>query len=274
MAEIRHAPEITMTPAANESAPPSATPTPTGGTVADDEIRRFAAIAGEWWDTDGKFRPLHQLGPARLTFIRDHLAAHFGRDPLAPRPLDRLHVLDIGCGGGLLCEPLCRMGAAVTGIDAGREAIEVARAHAVEVGLDIDYRHQPPEDLAGGTETYDVVLTMEVVEHVADLGAFLAAAAGLLRPGGAMVLSTLNRTLKSLALAKVGAEYLLRWVPPGTHDWRKFRRPSELGRLLRPLGLEIDALKGVVYRPFSDSWELADDLDINYMVFARKKPGG
>ncbi|MEK9752597.1 MAG: bifunctional 2-polyprenyl-6-hydroxyphenol methylase/3-demethylubiquinol 3-O-methyltransferase UbiG [Rhodospirillaceae bacterium] len=257
-----------------EGAQPGPDRTATGSTVAENEIARFAAMADEWWDADGKFRPLHQLGPARLTFIRDHLAAHFGRDPLAPRPLDGPSVLDIGCGGGLLCEPLCRLGARVTGIDAGADAIAVARRHAAEAGLAIDYRHQPPEDLAAGSETYDVVLTMEVVEHVADLGAFLAAAAGQLKPSGAMLLSTLNRTLKSLALAKVGAEYLLRWVPAGTHDWRKFRRPSELGKLMRPLGIEVRALKGIVYRPFSDSWELADDLDVNYMIFALKGKTG
>lgn len=244
--------------------------TPSSGTAAADEIARFAAVADQWWDPDGKFRPLHQLNPARLQFIRDHLAAHFGRDPLAPLPLRGLSVLDIGCGGGLLCEPLTRLGARVTGIDAGTEAIEVARNHAAEMGLAIDYRHLPPEDLARTTDTFDVVLNMEVVEHVADLPAFLAASARLLKPGGAMLLSTLNRTLKSLALAKIGAEYLLRWVPPGTHDWRKFRRPSEIARSLRPLGIEVRALKGMIYRPLADTWELADDLDINYMVFAVK----
>ncbi len=255
-------------------AAPESVPAARGGTVAEDEIARFAAVAGEWWDTAGKFRPLHQLNPARLTFIRDHLAAHFDRQALGPRPLQDLSVLDIGCGGGLLCEPLCRLGANVTGIDAGADAVDVARRHAAEMGLDIEYRHLPPENLAQSAETYDVVLTMEVVEHVSDLGAFLTAAAGLLRPGGAMVLSTLNRTLKSLALAKIGAEYLLRWVPAGTHDWRKFRRPSELDRLLRPLGIEVRALKGVVYRPLGDSWELADDLGVNYMMFAVKPKAG
>jgi 2-polyprenyl-6-hydroxyphenyl methylase/3-demethylubiquinone-9 3-methyltransferase len=240
------------------------------GTVSGDEIARFAAIADEWWDTEGKFRPLHQLNPARLTFIRDHLAAHFGRDALGGKPLDGLSVLDIGCGGGLLCEPMTRMGAKVTGIDAGAEAIAVARAHAAEMGLEIDYLHRPPEDLGVEPGSYDVVMTMEVVEHVADLPQFLAAAAELLKPGGAMVLSTLNRTVKSLALAKIGAEYLLRWVPTGTHDWRKFRRPSELANDLRPLGIEVRALKGIVYRPLADTWDLADDLDVNYLMYGLK----
>lgn len=239
-------------------------------TVADDEIARFAAIADQWWDANGMFRPLHQLNPARLRFIRDTLAGHFERDADGPRPLDGLKLIDIGCGGGLLAEPLCRMGADVTGIDAGAEAIAVARHHAEQSGLDIDYRHRPPEDLAQEDGGYDVVLNMEVVEHVADLPAFLAASTGLLRPGGAMVLSTLNRTLKSLALAKIGAEYILRWVPAGTHDWRKFQRPSELAGHLRPLGVEVRAMKGMVYRPVAGEWALSDDLDINYLMFAAK----
>ncbi|MBT6093532.1 MAG: bifunctional 2-polyprenyl-6-hydroxyphenol methylase/3-demethylubiquinol 3-O-methyltransferase UbiG [Rhodospirillaceae bacterium] len=239
-------------------------------TVDNEEIARFAAMADDWWDPSGKFRPLHQLNPARLTFIRDHLAAHFGRDATGPEPLVGLKILDIGCGGGLLTEPLCRLGAAVTGIDAGAEAIAVARAHADQMGLEIEYHHRPPETLSEESGGYDVVLNMEVVEHVAGLPAFLAASAGLVRPGGAMVLSTLNRTLKSLALAKIGAEYILRWVPVGTHDWRKFRRPSELVRHLRPAGVELRALKGIDYIPTDGTWVLSDNLDVNYLMFAEK----
>ena len=239
-------------------------------TVADDEIARFAAIADEWWDPVGKFRPLHQLNPLRLTFIRDHLASHFSRDPMQDRPLDGLKIIDIGCGGGLLAEPLCRMGAQVTGIDAGAEAIAVARSHAQQMGLAIDYHHRAPETLADETGGYDAVMNMEVIEHVADLPAFLSASSGLLRPGGAIVLSTLNRTLKSLALAKIGAEYILRWLPVGTHDWRKFQRPSELAGHLRALDIDVQALKGMNYHPVEGTWTLSDNLDINYLMFATK----
>lgn len=240
-------------------------------TASADEIKRFAALAETWWDPTGDFRPLHQLNPVRLEFIRDHVARHFDREPLSVKPFEDLSVLDIGCGGGLLCEPMRRLGATVTGIDAGRESIAAARAHARQSDLDIEYRHQLPEDLAREKGRFDVVLNMEVVEHVADLDAFLAASAGLLRPGGAMVVSTINRTLKALALAKIGAEYVLRWLPVGTHDWRKFVRPSELARGLGPGGVEITDLKGMSYAPISDEWRLTADLDVNYLAFGEKK---
>ncbi len=244
---------------------------PTATTADADEISRFTAIAESWWDPHGKFKPLHQLNPARLTFIRDHLCRHFDRDPMVPMPLTGLKVLDVGCGGGLLCEPMCRLGAAITGIDAGAENIAVAALHAEQSGLDIDYRHVLPENLdADLTDLFDVVLNMEVVEHVADLDLFLRSSSALVRPGGVMVLSTINRTLKSLALAKIGAEYILRWLPRGTHGWRKFVRPSELARGLRPHGIEITDLKGISYSPLDDSWSLADGLDVNYLVWATK----
>ena len=239
-------------------------------TAAPDELARFAALADSWWDPDGTFRPLHRLNPTRIAFIRDHVTAHIGRDPMAPNPLAGLDILDIGCGGGLLAEPMCRLGAAVTGIDAGAEAVEVARLHAQEADLDIAYACTLPEDLAAVGRSFDVVLNMEVVEHVADLDAFLAAACGLLRPGGTMAVATLNRTLKALALAKIGAEYLLRWLPPGTHDWRKFVRPSELNRGLGRHGVNIVDLTGVVYDPLTGNWRLSRNLDINYMAFAVK----
>ena len=240
-------------------------------TASADEIKRFTALAEAWWDPMGDFRPLHQLNPVRLEFIRDHLARHFHRDPLSVKPFEGLSVLDIGCGGGLLCEPMTRLGARVTGIDASEETITAARAHARQSGLDIEYRHQLPEDLAREKGRFDVVLNMEVVEHVADLDAFLAASAGLLRPGGAMVVSTINRTLKALALAKIGAEYVLRWLPVGTHDWRKFVRPSELARGLGPGGVEITDLKGMSYNPLADAWRLTGDLAVNYLAFGGKK---
>ncbi len=256
-------------------------PSPAPSTASADEIARFTAIAGAWWDPTGDFAPLHRLNPVRLEFIRDHVARHFGRDPLGDKPFDGLAVIDIGCGGGLLAEPMARLGAAVTGIDAGRETIDIARVHAEQSGLDIDYRHRLPEDLgseSGGSERggsekgrYDVVLNMEVVEHVADLDAFLGAAAGLVRRGGVMALSTLNRTLKSLALAKIGAEYVLRWLPPGTHDWRKFVRPSELAAGLNAHGVVITGLEGMTFGPIDAEWRLSRDLAVNYLAFGVKR---
>ncbi len=243
--------------------------------VDPDEVAKFAALAEDWWDPAGKFAPLHRLNPARLNFIRDRIAAHRGRDPSAGRPLAGLRVLDIGCGGGLLCEPLTRLGAAVTGIDAAAENVAAAARHATGAGLDIDYRHATAEDLAAeaaaGGDRFDLVLNMEVVEHVADVAAFLQASAALVAPGGAMVLATLTRTPKSFALAIVGAEYVLRWLPRGTHDWRRFLRPSELVAQLRGAGLDTRELTGVAYNPLTGAWRLAPrDLDVNYMVFAVK----
>jgi 2-polyprenyl-6-hydroxyphenyl methylase/3-demethylubiquinone-9 3-methyltransferase len=245
--------------------------------VDPDEVAKFAALAEDWWDPYGKFAPLHRLNPARLSFIRDRIAAHRGRDASAGRPLAGLRVLDIGCGGGLLCEPLTRLGAQVTGIDAAAENVAAAARHATGAGLDIDYRHATAEDLAAedlaaGGAGFDLVLNMEVVEHVADVAAFLQASAALVAPGGAMVLATLNRTPKSFALAIVGAEYVLRWLPRGTHDWRRFLRPSELVSYLRGAGLDTRELTGVTYNPLTGAWRLAPrDLDVNYMVFAVKE---
>ena len=247
--------------------------------VDPDEIAKFSALAGEWWDPSGKFAPLHKLNPARLTFIRDRIAAHAGRDPMSERPLAGLRVLDIGCGGGLLCEPLARLGAQVTGIDAAEPNVEAAARHAAEAGLDIDYRHTTAETLAAQTLAaqtlaasevrFDLVLNMEVVEHVADVAAFMEASAALVAPGGAMVLATLNRTPKAFVLAIVGAEYVLRWLPRGTHDWRRFLRPSELVAYLKAAGLDPKELTGVTYNPLTGVWRLAPrDLDVNYMVFA------
>lgn len=240
-------------------------------TASPDEIARFTAMAEAWWDPTGNFAPLHQLNPLRLEFIRDRVCGQFGRDPLSDAPFQGLDVLDIGCGGGLLSEPMRRLGASVTGIDAGKENIEVARLHAEQSGLDIDYHHRLPEDLTSEKGRYDMVLNMEVVEHVADLDAFLAASAKLVRPGGVMALSTLNRTLKSLALAKIGAEYILRWLPAGTHDWRKFVRPSELAGGLRGHGIDITELEGMTFSPINAEWRLSRDLNVNYLAFGVKK---
>jgi len=240
------------------------------GTADTDEVARFAAIAEEWWDAKGKFRPLHQLAPVRMAFIRDQIVRHLDILNDNNTPFKGLKILDVGCGGGLVSEPLARLGADVTAIDAAARNIEVAKVHAKQSGLSIDYRNIQPEDLVAEGLQFDIVVSLEVVEHVADLDAFLAACGAMVRPGGGMVLSTINRTVKSLALAKVMAEYVLRWLPIGTHDWKKFVKPSELATSLRPAGLEISALEGMSYDPIGDTWRLSHDLDINYMAYAKK----
>ena len=232
------------------------------------ERDRFAALSGEWWDPDGAFKPLHRLNPVRLEFIRDRLAAHFGRKMPDRKPLAGLRILDIGCGGGLVCEPLCRLGARVTGIDAAPENIHVARDHAAEHGLDIDYRSTTAEALAALGEEFDAVISLEVIEHVPDAAAFLATCSGLLAEGGGMVLATLNRTPKSFLFAIVGAEYLLGWLPRGTHRWDRFVRPSELEAALRPNRLRIKDIKGMRYDPFTGDWRLDGDVAVNYIAFA------
>ncbi len=247
-----------------------ARPLAAGPSVDPDEVARFAAMAESWWDPTGTFAPLHRFNPVRIGFIRDRVAARRGRDPLAPRPLEGVRLLDIGCGGGLLAEPMTRLGARVSGIDAAARNIEVARLHAGQSGLDIDYRHATAEDLAASGERFDVVLNMEVVEHVADLDAFLGACADLLAPDGLMFVATLNRTAKAFALAIVGAEYVLRWLPRGTHDWHKFVKPSELAAGLRPHGIAIAELAGVSYEPLSGRWRLGRDLDVNYLAVAER----
>ena len=239
-------------------------------TANPDEIAQFARLSDKWWDAEGEFRPLHQLNPARIGYICNRLCAHFDRDPKSMMPLQGLSLVDVGCGGGLLTEPMCHLGATVTGIDAGAETIDAARHHAEAVGLEIDYHHILPEDMGRESRKFDVVLSMEVVEHVADRVLFLKTAANLMKPRGAMVLSTLNRTLKSLALAKIGAEYVLRWVPAGTHDWRKFVRPSELANELEPHGIKVKNLTGLTYNPVDGSWRESRDLSINYMMFLTK----
>ncbi len=240
--------------------------------VDDAEVAKFAALAESWWDTEGPFRPLHQLNPVRLRYIRDHVAAHFSRDPAAKKPLDGIRILDIGCGGGLLAEPLTRLGASVVGIDATERNTHVAALHAAQSGLSIDYRCTTAEDLLAHGERFDVVLNMEVVEHVADVGEFLRASGDLVRDGGLMIAATLNRTLKSYAMAIVGAEYVLRWLPRGTHDWQRFVRPSELAEGLRAAGMHIEEFTGVVFNPLNGHWSLNPrDLDVNYLALATKK---
>ena len=240
----------------------------TAASIDPEEIARFSAMAAEWWDHTGKFRPLHKLNPVRLAYIRDQVCALFGRDPKKPRPLQGLRLLDIGCGGGLIAEPMARLGAEVVAIDASATNIGVARTHAAESGLKIDYRVAAVETLAAAGERFDVVLCLEVVEHVADRTAFLAATASLVRPGGALIAATLNRTPQSFLLAIVGAEYVLRWLPRGTHDWDKFVRPSELTASLRRDGLDVRDLRGVTFHPLADEWRLSRDLAVNYMCLA------
>ncbi|HTZ76859.1 MAG TPA: bifunctional 2-polyprenyl-6-hydroxyphenol methylase/3-demethylubiquinol 3-O-methyltransferase UbiG [Stellaceae bacterium] len=240
-------------------------------TIDREEIERFSALAATWWDPRGSMAPLHKLNPARLQFLRDALAGHFGRDPKSLTPFEGLRLLDIGCGGGLIAEPLARLGATVTAIDAAEANIAVARAHATTSGLRIDYRVAPAEELAAAGERYDAVLALEVVEHVADLDAFLAAAAALIRPGGIFLGSTLNRTPKSFLMAIVGAEYVLGWLPRGTHRWDRFLKPSEFAAGLRRQGLQMELLRGLVYDLFRDDWRIdTADLDVNYLLVARK----
>ena len=239
-----------------------------GATVAAEEVAAFDRIARDWWDPHGDFRPLHQLNPVRIDWIRYAAAHHFGCDPLAEQPFSGLTMIDIGCCGGLVTEAMARLGADMLGIDASEQSVRVAEAHADGQNLPVRYRRAAPEELAGEKARFDAVLALEVVEHVADLDRFIEAGAVLLRPGGAMILSTINRTLKSLALAKVGAEYVLRWLPAGTHDWRKFVKPSELAAVLRRHGLVLTDLGGIVYNPMRDAWALGRDLDVNYMALA------
>lgn len=248
------------------------TATNTGKTTIDPaEIEKFTAIADEWWDPFGKFKPLHKFNPVRLAYIRDGACAHFGRDRRGKKPLEGLRLLDIGCGGGLVAEPMRRLGAEVVAIDAAERNVKTAMTHADPLGLDIDYRATTVEALAeAGEPPFDIILNLEVVEHVADVDLFLETSASLLKPGGMMVLATINRTLKALALAKVGAEYVLRWLPAGTHDPRKFVKPEEAEAPLLRKGLSVTAQAGVSYNPLLDIWRVSDDMDVNYMLTAVK----
>lgn len=246
---------------------------PATSTVDPAEVAKFEAMAAEWWDPNGKFRPLHMMNPVRLGYITDQIAAEFGRDLTAAAPFAGLRILDIGCGGGLLSEPMARLGADVVGADAAERNIPVARLHAEEQGLRIDYRHTTAEALAAGGELFDVVLAMEIVEHVADPRQFLATCRSLMRPGGLLVASTINRNPKSFLMAIVGAEWVMRWLPRGTHDWSKFITPDELEEHLRAAGLDPVDRKGFVFNPVSWRWAISDrDLSVNY-VMAGLRPG-
>lgn len=238
-------------------------------TIDPAEVEKFSKIADEWWDPFGKFKPLHKFNPARLAYIRDALCAHFGRDRRDNRPLEGLRLLDVGCGGGLVAEPMRRLGATVTGIDASERNIKTAIVHARASGLGIDYRVATVEALAEANEKpFDAILNLEVVEHVADPVFFLKTSAGLVAPGGMMVVATINRTLKAFALAKVGAEYVLGWLPRGTHDPRKFLKPAEIRAPLEAAGMTVTAAAGVAYNPLLDVWRVVENTDVNFMVTA------
>lgn len=234
------------------------------------EVDRFAALSSRWWDKEGEFRPLHQIGAARLAFIREAVGDHFAIGARKVRALDGLKVLDVGCGGGLICEPLARLGGSITGIDPGEENIAVASAHAREQGLAIDYRATRVEDIAAAGELFDVTVCLEVIEHVPDPAAFVAACAQTVRPGGLMIVSTINRTLKAYGLAIIAAEHLLRWLPRGTHQWERFVTSEELKAALLDCGLESPRMAGLVYDPLRDRWLVGNDTDVNYIASAAK----
>jgi 2-polyprenyl-6-hydroxyphenyl methylase/3-demethylubiquinone-9 3-methyltransferase len=239
-------------------------------TVDESEVARFAAMAAEWWDPRGPMGMLHKLNPTRLAYIRDTACQKFGREPKRPRCLESLRILDIGCGAGILCEPLTRLGASVVGADPAAANIAAAQVHAEQTGLAVDYRATTAEALAEAGERFDIVLAMEVVEHVADLDAFVRCCAGMVVPGGLMLTATINRTLKSFALAIVGAEYILRWLPRGTHAWDKFATPDELKAALTRAGLKTIDARGVIYNILTDGWQLSSDMDVNYMLTAER----
>jgi 2-polyprenyl-6-hydroxyphenyl methylase / 3-demethylubiquinone-9 3-methyltransferase len=238
--------------------------------VDQAEIERFSRLAADWWNPRGPMAALHKFNPVRLGYIRDQAASNFNRDPKKLDCLQDLRMLDIGCGGGILSEPLARLGAQVLGADPSADNITAARAHGESTGVAVDYRATTAEELAAANELFDVVLAMEVVEHVRDVGAFVATCGAMVRPGGLMIAATLNRTLKSFALAIVGAEYVLRWLPRGTHQWDKFVTPVELEEAIERSGLQVTGERGVIYNPLADRWQLSSDMDVNYMLVAQR----
>lgn len=238
--------------------------------VDPGEVARFAALKDEWWNLHGKMAPLHKFNPVRLAFIRDQACAQFSRDPKRLDCLSGLKILDIGCGGGIVSEPLAKLGGNVTGIDPAEENIAVAKSHAEKSGLEIDYRASTVEAVAGKKELFDIVIASEVVEHVADLDLFIRCTADTVKPGGLLVVTTINRTMKSFALAIVGAEYVLRWLPVGTHHWDKFVTPEELDAAIKPTGLEVVEESGIMYDLLHDRWIASSDMDVNYMIAAER----
>ncbi len=238
--------------------------------IDQSEVDRFSAMAAEWWDPTGKFRPLHKFNPTRVEYIRDQVCAHFGRDPKSPRPLEGLRLLDIGCGGGLLSEPMSRMGAVVVGADAAETNIGIAKTHAEQTGATIDYRATTAEELAEAGEKFDIVLSMEIVEHVADVNFFITTCASMVKPGGLMFVATINRTMKAWALAIFTAEYVLGWLHKGTHQYEKLVLPEELVAPLTAADMQVKEKTGVSFNPLLNKWSLSRDLDVNYMVLAER----
>lgn len=239
-------------------------------TIDDGEVERFSRLAAEWWNPNGKFKPLHKFNPVRLAYLREEIAANFARDLNSTRPFQGLRVLDIGCGGGLICEPMARLGAEVVGVDASATNIEVARLHAQESGVPVEYHATTAEALDAAGERFDIVLALEVVEHVADVELFLRSCANMVKPGGLLFVATINRTFKALTFAIVGAEYVLGWLPKGTHQYSKLVRPEEIERPVVSAGLTMAGRTGVVYHPLGDEWRRSRDMDVNYMVVARR----
>lgn len=242
-------------------------------TVDSSEVARFDRLARDWWDPKGPMRALHKFNPVRLAYIRDAAARRFGRDPRSARPLDGLTILDVGCGGGVLSEPLARLGATVTGLDPALNNLAVARTHAERAGLAVDYRPDMIEEVAARGERFDLVLAMEVVEHVPDMPAFVGACCRAVAPGGLLFLATINRTARAFALAIVGAEYVLGWLPRGTHQWSKFVTPEELAAAVEAGGLSVMDKAGAVYNPLADRWSLSRDTAVNYMIAAARDDG-
>lgn len=240
-------------------------------TIDKDEVAHFSAIAQEWWDPNGKFKPLHKFNPSRLAYIREQILFHFDLDGNKREPFKKISVLDIGCGGGLLCEPMARLGANITGADASEKNIAIAKAHAIEGDLKINYLSTTSEELAAKGKQFDVVLNMEVIEHVSDVPLYLASCAKLLKPGGIMFISTLNRTAKSFALAIIGAEYILGWLPKGTHTYNKFLTPDEIISMLRRNDLKLKDKCGITYSPLKDKWRKSKDMSVNYMLLMEKQ---
>lgn len=239
-------------------------------TIEAAEVERFTAMADEWWDPKGKFKPLHKFNPVRLAYIRNAVISHFKLDETAREPFKGLRLLDIGCGGGLLCEPMTRLGATVVGADAGEKNVQIAKNHAERVELEIDYRATTSEALAEQGEQFDIVLNMEVIEHVNDIQLYLESCAALVKPGGIMFVATINRTFKAYALAIVGAEHVLRWLPKGTHTYDKFVTPEEITSILKRNNMQIKERSGVSYVPLEDKWKRSKDLSVNYMLLAEK----